>query len=296
VSQVGAVGYYFAVNLFFGLSEPEIKDVPIALVNAQIALVFFWLCSICTLGVYLYERLQQKEFEARRQLQIFLHGVSHDLRNPVTSTLMVLQNLWNQPEEPIPVSHSIMEQLVQGSKRQLQLIDWLSEANANKVRSVVLHLQPMQLSQLVQSSITDLEAFLTKNRAIIKNLIPEDLPLIDVDTTGLWRVLINLIINALKHNPPGLILTISATVEPHMIRCCIQDNGVGMTQQECEQLFDFSFRSSRTRNSLGLDSGLYVCQQIITAHGGKIGVISFPGAGTTVWFTLPLHKSRALKF
>src|ERR687886_408627 len=73
VSQVGALGYYFGVNLFFGLSDPDIKTIPVSVVNAQVVLIFFWLCFICDLGVYLYERLQHREFESRQQLRLFLH-------------------------------------------------------------------------------------------------------------------------------------------------------------------------------------------------------------------------------
>ncbi|HEY9635620.1 MAG TPA: HAMP domain-containing sensor histidine kinase [Coleofasciculaceae cyanobacterium] len=286
VSQLGSLSYYFITNLFFGLGNPKI-EYPVVN-NVIICVVYFWVCFICNLGVYVYERLQRSEFESKRQLQVFLHGVSHDLRNPVTGMLMLLQHLHNRPEEPVSVSHSILERMIQGSDRQLQLINSLLEAHASEVQGVVIHPEPIQLSQLVRSSLADIEPLLTQNQAILKNLIPEDLPRVSADPTQLWRVFTNLINNALKHNPPGLTLTISAVVEPHMIRCCVEDNGEGMLPEQCDRLFDLYFRSSHVRNSLSLGLGLYLCRQIITAHGGEIGVVSSPGAGSKFWFTLPI--------
>ncbi len=290
VSQIGSLGYYFVTNLLLGLSNPQL-EYPVV-TNAVVGLLYFWVCLICNLGVYLYERLQRSEFESKRQLQVFLHGVSHDLRNPVTGMLMVLQNLHNRSEEPVPVSHSILERMIQGSDRQLSLINSLLEAHASDVRGVVLHLEPVQLSQLVQSSLADLEPLLTQNQATLKNLIPEDLPLVHADPTQLWRVFMNLLNNALKHNPPGLTLTLSTIVEPKMIRCCVQDNGLGMTKEQCDRLFDLYFRSSQVRNSLGLGLGLYLCRKIVAAHGGEIGVISSLGAGSQFWFTIPIDHSK----
>ncbi len=289
IAQLGVLGYYVGVNPLLGLTT--IKGQPIY--NVTISLYLFWFCFICDLAVYLYERLQRSEFESKRQLQVFLHGVSHDLRNPVTGTLMVLKNLHDKSEEPVQVSHSILERMIQGSDRQLNLINSLLEAHASDVRGIVLHQEPIQLSQLVRSSLADLEPLLGQNQATLKNLIPEDLPNVSADAVQLWRVFSNLITNAIKHNPPRLMLTLSATVEPHKIRCCVQDNGVGMTREQCARLFDLYFRSSQARNNLGLGLGLYLCRQIVTAHGGEIGVISSPGAGATFWFTLPIDRSSS---
>jgi signal transduction histidine kinase len=68
------------------------------------------------------------------------------------------------------------------------------------------------------------------------------------------------------------------------------DDGVGMTQQQSDHLFNLYSRGRDQRRSLSLGLGLYMCRQIITAHGGEIGVISSPGQGATFWFTLPIQN------
>ncbi|MUG95088.1 hypothetical protein F7734_23075 [Scytonema sp. UIC 10036] len=100
-----------------------------------------------------------------------------------------------------------------------------------------------------------------------------------------------MISNALKHNPHEITLTVDASVKGKKILCCVQDNGVGMSKQQCNRLFELYARGENARFMPGLGIGLYVCRQIITAHGGKIWVKSKLGVGSTFWFTLPIFNS-----
>ncbi len=235
----------------------------------------------------LIEDITQRK-QTEEELRVFFHAVSHDLRNPVLGTLMVLRNLLARPEENISISRSILERMIQSSDRQLNLINSLMEAHISEVQGVVLQRQPVQLLTVVEAAIADLEPLLEQNQAKLTNLVSADLPLLNADPTQLWRVFSNLIVNALKHNPPGLLLTINATHEDEMIYCTVSDNGVGISQQQSDRLFDLYFRGANIRNSVSLGLGLYLCKQIINAHGGQIGVNSALDAGATFWFTLPI--------
>jgi PAS domain S-box-containing protein len=245
----------------------------------------------------LTEDITQRK-QAQAALRVFFHAVSHDLRNPVLGTLMVLKNVLNSQEMEngkestpylIPVSRSILERMVQSSDRQLNLINSLMEAHVSEVQGLVLQCQPLQLHTVVADAIADLEPLLAANQASLINLVTADLPVVNADPTQLWRVFSNLIVNAVKHNPPGLLLTINATVEGDKIYCTVSDDGVGISQQQSERLFDLYFQGSNHRNSVSLGLGLYLCKQIINAHGGEIGVKSALTAGATFWFTLPMN-------
>lgn len=229
-----------------------------------------------------------KRKQAEEALRVFFHAVSHDLRNPVLGTLMVLKNLLANPESKITISRSILERMVKSSDRQLNLINSLLEAHASTVQGVILQLKQVQLHTVVEDAIADLEPMLGENQATLTNLVSADLPLINADPTQLWRVFSNLIANAIKHNPPGLLLTINATVQGDKIYCTVSDNGVGISQQQSDRLFDLYYRGTNSRNSISLGLGLYLCKQIIQAHGGEIGVTSALSAGATFWFTLPV--------
>ncbi|UBF26583.1 HAMP domain-containing histidine kinase [Kovacikia minuta CCNUW1] len=289
LSQLVLLFYFYGVNSALGLTVFSIKpghpDASIFMLTIFMYLV--WVCLICDLAVFLYERLQRAEFESRRQAQVFLNAVSHDLRNPVTGTLMVLRNLLKKPDDTIAVPRSLLERMVDSSDRQLVLINSLLDVGTTNLRELKLHPQSLCLNTLVNSALADLEPLLQENQAMLINQIPPDLPSVNADETQIWRVLSNLIANALNHNPPGISLTLSATSDISMVQCCVQDDGVGMSRGECDRVFDLYNRGSQARRSSGLGLGLYLCRKIIVAHGGKIGVSSSPGKGATFWFTLP---------
>jgi len=287
------------------------------------------------------QRLQQEisdREKAEQALRVFLHSISHDLRNPVTGMLMVLKNLLNRPwsvvsrdvpaerlsvvgseQEPTTDTEqetirlrSMLERMATSCERQLNLINSLVESHEYEVWGVPLECQPVSLDQLTQRLVEEWQPMLKSNQATLKNLVSAELPPLYADPNQLWRVFSNLIANALKHNPPGITLTLSAEVinqesgdEPMgqwgensqspvpMIRCCVADDGVGMTTERCDRLFELYTRGTSVRRTAGLGLGLYLCRQIITAHGGEIGVITRPKCGASFWFTLPVLAKDA---
>lgn len=294
LSQVGLLGYFYGVNSLLGLtSVPATFKTPgESIFSLTILMYLFWFCFVCDLAVYLYERLQRAEFESRRQAQLFLHAVSHDLRNPVMGISLLLQSLVRKQEDVVMVPRSTLERMIESGDRQLNLINSLLEVYNSDIRGIALHPLPLALRSLTESVTADLEPLIQANQANLVNQISPALPLVQGDTTQLWRVLSNLIANALHHNPPGITLTLTATLEAEERICCqVQDNGVGMTVAESSRVFDLHVQGGKLGRSVGLGLGLYLCRQIIAAHGGTIGVTSQVGSGSTFWFTLPIAPS-----
>lgn len=277
----------------------------------------------------LIEDITQRK-QAQESLRLFIHALSHDLRNPVAGMLMVLKNWQRKTGDSIAIPRSVLERMIQGSEQQLRLINSLLEVHAGELRGLVLHCDRVDLRAVVEAAAADLEPLMNEAKATFKNLIPDDLPAVNADNTQLRRVFSNLIANALKHNLPGLKLTVSAQVikagkliinqkegkqdihklpithpqspitnpqlsipnsSSSMIYCTVEDDGAGILPEQCEHLFDLYVRGYQSRHSVGLGLGLYLCRQIIGAHGGEIGVISSPGAGASFWFTLPLAEN-----
>src|SRR6476661_715467 len=277
----------------------------------------------------LIEDITQRK-QAQESLRLFIHALSHDLRNPVAGMLMVLKNWQRKTGDSIAIPRSVLERMIQGSEQQLRLINSLLEVHAGELRGLVLHCERLDLRAVVEAAAADLEPLMNEAKATFKNLIPDDLPAVNADKTQLWRVFSNLIANALKHNLPGLNLTVFAQVikggkliinqkkgkqeidklpinhlqspitnpqlsipnsSSSMIYCTVEDDGAGILPEQCEHLFDLYVRGYQSRHSVGLGLGLYLCRQIIGAHGGEIGVISSPGAGASFWFTLPLAEN-----
>lgn len=159
------------------------------------------------------------------------------------------------------------------------------------------YLQGQIIAESVDDFSPSLCSLLVQDQASLKALnytLPENCPLLAVDSTQIRCVLENLLTNTLKHNPPGLNLKLQFTVEEKMLRCTLQDDGVGMSQEQQKSLFKLYIRGLHTKHLTGIGLGLYQCRCIIHAHGGEIGVISNPREGSTFWFTLPLAVPKML--
>ncbi|MBW4614958.1 MAG: PAS domain S-box protein [Desmonostoc vinosum HA7617-LM4] len=194
----------------------------------------------------------------------------------------------SSPSSPIPVPNSIVERMIQGNDRQLTMINSLLEINSCEKDGLAINSQLVQYGTLLKETITGLQPILLQNQATLNDLIPEDLPLIMVDATRLKKVMVSFLTHSLQHNPPGLNFTVTANVEAGMIRTQIQDNGIAMSNSECDRLFDLYVRDPQDRCSTSIGLKMYLCRQIIKAHGGEIGVTTNPKQGLTFWFTLPL--------
>jgi two-component system, sensor histidine kinase and response regulator len=237
-------------------------------------------------------RQKVKEVEDLSELKDdFLHAVSHDLRTPQMGMLLVLQNLQKQPDETIHLSRPVLNRMVESLERQLEMLNSLLDARFTEVQGLHLNFQSVHFWELVDSVVHDLEPLVNKHQATLINQVPSNLPSVMADAAQLRRVLENLMTNALKHNRPGVQLVLNAKAEAGTIRCSIADNGVGISRADCATLFNRYARRSRTRLTPGIGLGLYLCRQIIAAHGGEIGVTSVPEQGATFWFTLPLESS-----
>ena len=289
ISQLGLIIYYLVAMPILGtlnLIEVDINRVFFPDTLIPLLLV----CPISILAISMYERSQQKEFESRRELKVFLHSVTHDLQTPVMASSIVLENLLQQPGKKLTVDRSVIERLRQGSDRTFKIVDSLIGAYNTEANGVVLNLQPCSIKNLVDSVLIDLQPVISENQAIVDNRIAANLPDLRADPIQIWRVLNNLIANALKHNPNYIQITIDAMVRDNSLYCTVSDNGVGISAEQGDRLFKLYSRGKRSRYMPGLGIGLYLCQQIIEAHGGKIGIVSNSGNGSTFWFTLPLER------
>ncbi len=235
-----------------------------------------------------------RELQALNHLkEILLHAVAHDLRTPIMGTLMLLKHLRRKSGETVAIPRPKLELMIQSGERQLELIKSLLAD-----QSLSLQCAPLNFGQLMVEILNDLEPLLQTDRVQRTNQVPLDLPLVFVDALQLRRVITNLITNALQHNLPGLHLILSANLElpgsedgvssQPMLRCAIADNGVGIKPEQTSRLFKLYAKGEDSPHLTGIALGLYLCRQIITAHGGEIGVYDTPGGGATFWFTLPL--------
>jgi signal transduction histidine kinase len=287
LAQIVPISFYFLVYPLIGLTTFGGQSIYSSSYTVEIILV----CIICEVSVYLYERSKQSELESNRRLQLCLHSITHDLRTPVMGSLMLLRSIQETTptHQPIQISETEMKQLIHGSDRLLHLMNRFLDPQTFSQIDLVLHRQPTHLSVIVATILQDFHSDLVKQNVQINNRILPDLPLVEVDVQQIGRVFSNLITNAISHNPSEILLTLDAVRSSSMLKVMVQDNGVGISPIQQETIFEPYTRGQQTQYLPGLGLGLYICHQVILAHGGIIGLES-PGQGTVFWFTLPLSR------
>jgi signal transduction histidine kinase len=300
LAQVIPIAFYFVVYPLIGLATFGGRPIYSFSYTVQLVLV----CVICEVGVYLYEQSKQAELAANRRLQLCIHAITHDLRTPVMGSLMLLESMQKSvpAHQVIPLAPAEMAHLIQGYDRLLALMNTLLDNQTLSQNELILNRQPTALSAIVTTILQDFHPALVKNKVQLNYYIPADLPAVNVDAQQIWRVLCNLIGNAINHNPPGIELTLDAVVisqSPEQstrgagrklvpkLKVIVQDNGIGIAPAQQPAIFEPYTRTQASQYQPGLGLGLYICRQIVLAHNGEIGLESL-ASGTAFWFTLPL--------
>jgi signal transduction histidine kinase len=127
--------------------------------------------------------------------------------------------------------------------------------------------------------------------------LDKDLPLDDLrvmaDPRYVRQLLWNLLSNASKYSSDGDLIRLRAAAREDHVRVTVEDHGQGIPIEQQRGLFERFYRAQSGAQTEGIGLGLAIAKAIVDAHGGRIGVESAPGEGTSVWFTLPIPAERA---
>ncbi|HEY9855547.1 MAG TPA: ATP-binding protein, partial [Stenomitos sp.] len=118
--------------------------------------------------------------------------------------------------------------------------------------------------------------------------------ILPMDAQRVGQVLINLLNNAIKFTPAGGVIRVRSDVADDHVVVRVEDSGLGIAPEDLPKLFNrFSQLEAGRRKKTGVGLGLNISKSIIEAHGGRMGVQSEVGKGTTFWFSLPYGQSEA---
>jgi signal transduction histidine kinase len=234
----------------------------------------------------LNEQLQQ--FEQTRQS--FLSSIAHELRTPLTILKTLLPTINDLDRVPIEKRHEIQLMVEQNLNRLESLVDDYLEATRLEAGAVTLRRQPLSLAQRVSRVVNTLTPLFQSKQQQVKLDIPPSLPRIEADQRRFDQILSCLLHNAYKFTPVGGMIHIFAEVVRETVQICIEDNGPGIPLAAQEHIFE-KFYSASTESALaGVGLGLFICQQLVLLHGGRIWYEDRPGGGSRFYFTIPLFK------
>ena len=176
------------------------------------------------------------------------------------------------------------------------LVENVLDAGSIRAGRFSIHPRPADLGLVLDSAAATLQPLLEEKRQRLETDLPPTLPAVLADERRITQVFANLLSNASKFGPEGDRIVVSAAAREEDVLVKVSDSGPGIPLPEQGELFERYFRSSSSaRSSPGTGLGLAISKAIVEAHGGTVGLESDPRQGTTIWFTLPLATSTAVR-
>ncbi|MBX9722358.1 MAG: PAS domain-containing protein [Candidatus Obscuribacterales bacterium] len=228
--------------------------------------------------------------DAERRVSEFYSMVSHELRTPLSSIRASLGLVSDGSAGTIPApAHRLIQIASQNAERLLKLVDDILDLKKMEAGKLVLELTMIEPEQLVHEVIESLNQLAANSQIkLVKEGCSQTA--FCADPSRVSQVLINLVANAIKFSTANSTVKIKTEDTSEGVKFTVTDNGEGINEDDQNKLF-LKFQqldSSDTRQQSGTGLGLAISKTIVELHGGKIGVSSKLGHGSSFWFVLPL--------
>ena len=231
-----------------------------------------------------YDKLRETETQRDGLVQMIVH----DMRSPMFA---ILGNLEMAEMEPLPKgATACIDSALSATGMLMEMISNLLDVGKMEAGKMTLDFSAVDISDLAGETIRMLEPLRGQRKLTLTS--PEKIE-IKGDTNLIRRVLQNLISNALKFTDKdkGIITVFIEIATKDKTRVSVVDNGNGIPLEYREKVFDKFCQVAEHKQSKGYSTGLGLtfCKLAVEAHGGKIGLESEMGGGSTFWFELPLR-------
>lgn len=239
------------------------------------------------------EELRQKNeqlMEVDRLKSAFIGSVSHELRTPLTSIRGYGEFLEDQLGGPLTADQAEYVARIMKSSAHLQgLVDDLLDFARMEAGAFAIALSSAELGAKIREVIESFQPQGLEKGVRLTASLPDGPLLARMDAARVGQVLINLVGNALKFTPPDGRIEVGVSEDAAEWRVTVSDSGLGIAAENLPQLFErfYQVDPSNTHQTGGTGLGLSISKALVEAHGGRIGVTSRLGEGSTFWFTLP---------
>lgn len=230
-----------------------------------------------------------RERAAQQAKREFVAMAAHELNAPLMAIVGYADLLAGSELDPLEPERrrEILDCIAEQSRILNRLVnDLLDLSRLESGQAPLLQRSYCTLEEIVQAAVTAARAGGSDRFELA---LPATATTILADRGRLLQVLANLLGNAAKFSPPGTPIRVLGDPLPDAYRVSIVDQGSGMTDEERRRAFETFYRGTSFDPAVrGSGLGLTIARTIVEAHGGSIGIDSIVGAGTRVWFTLPL--------
>jgi len=238
-------------------------------------------------------RLEEAERAGEEKTRLIRH-VSHEVRTPLSSIIGFAALLRAQGEEMDPALRAeYLEVVLRNARHLLHVANDLLNISKVEAGKLEVTLAPVRVPEVAAAVVTALGPQ-AEERGIRLRLEDAGAPPALADSGRLRQVLFNLLENAVKYSPPGAEVVVRARAAEGGVRVEVEDRGPGISRRDQARLFkEFSRVNPPGMRVVGAGLGLALSRMLAEAMGGRIGVESRPGQGSTFWIALPAATGPA---
>lgn len=227
----------------------------------------------------------------------FLANTSHELRTPLNGIIGIAESLIDGATGDLsPQTNSNLAMIAASGRRLSSLVGDILDFSKLRHQNIELELRPIDIRAIVDAVSILSQSLITNKNLHLINRIPVDFPMAKADENRLQQILYNLVGNAIKFTPEGIV-EISAIILPKteksQMAITISDTGIGIEANKLDRIFE-SFEQaegSTSREYGGTGLGLTITKQLVELHGGEITVESEVGIGSRFTFTLAIAEN-----
>lgn len=275
-------GYYFGVQ--FPNREAQIlNQMGIWSFSSAVLLIV-----IIFFGYTLFVILKQKRLSEIQK--DFINNMTHEFKTPISTIAVSTEvlkdtSIVQQPER----LHQYATIIENENKRLKQHVERVLQMASLDKEDVGLKKETINLHEVIEDVVNSMLIALNEKEGTIQLHLDALSPEIKADRHHLTNVIFNLVDNAIKYCTEKPEVTITTAQQPNGIRLTIQDNGIGISEENKKRIFQKFYRvpTGNIHDVKGFGLGLHYVKQIVEAHRGRITVNSQPGNGCIFTLELP---------
>ena len=233
-----------------------------------------------------FNHMAEELQEVETHKQQFFSQISHELRNPLTAIRASAQLLLRRPADSLDAKGRHWVELIEKSvDRLISLVTRILDLNRLRAGVFPLERQPIQLDKVV-ARVLDVLGAQAEQQGLRLEMSSTGADFsITADEDALTQVTLNLVGNAIKFTPQGGSVHVDVMETAMHLELSVQDDGPGIPAADVPRIFEPYQQAHRGRKGSGL--GLAIVKELVSAHGGSIGMDSVEGKGTRITIRLP---------
>lgn len=245
------------------------------------------------LNLELEQRVQERTEEINKLLKqknSFIYQLGHDLKNPLGPLISLLPLLKRHEQDPKYLE--MLEIIERNTEYMKNLVSKTLTLARLSSSNIDFHFESVNLEDTITDILTRNSIFFQEKNVQIDTDVPKDLE-VSVDKLQFDELLTNLLNNAVKYSSDPAKIHVSALKDADNVIVSVSDNGIGMTQEQIQFLFDEFYKADPSRHDFESNGlGLAIVKRIIEQHGGRVWAESEGlGKGSIFYFTLPKKDS-----